>query len=92
MLRWVREQSPGVYEVKWVLPWPGPVGTFLLQNASNDGDTGLCCCCSGVPYDMQQRNTVAEVINDGLGTNVTAKDVIVVSAMEATGVSYAVDR
>ena len=53
---------------------------------------GLCCCCSGVPYDMQQRNTVAEVINDGLGTNVTAKDVIVVSAMEATGVSYAVDR
>ncbi|GAB4815301.1 hypothetical protein N2152v2_002347 [Parachlorella kessleri] len=47
---------------------------------------------SGVPYDMQQRNTVAQVINEGLGTNVTAKDVIVVSAMEATGVAYAVDR
>ena len=64
-----------------------------FRSVSNDTDTGLCCCfCSGVPYDMQQRNTVAEVINDGLGINVTAKDVIVVSAMEATGVAYAVDR
>ncbi|GAB4815300.1 hypothetical protein N2152v2_002346 [Parachlorella kessleri] len=47
---------------------------------------------SGVPYDMQQRNTVAEVINAGLGANVTAKDVIVVAAMEATGAAYAVQR
>ena len=52
----------------------------------------FAAACSGVPYDMQQRNTVAEVINAGLGINVTAKDVIVVSAMEATGVAYAVQR
>jgi len=46
---------------------------------------------SGVPWDMTARNYSAVTINLAFNTSLTAREVIAVSAMEAVGVSQALD-
>lgn len=56
-------------------------------------DPTRCCVCSGRHVaDAQARRFVAELISSSGLANVTAKDVLVASAMEARGFLEAIEK